>query len=168
MSKLNLIKFRGIVNKMANWCIENWNNFSLQFKKFKINIFEMQKLNPSSLKKRNTIINGNFSNKMLALHEFCECNSGDFCGFVMSFENEAHLTALAKLQFYSDPYGENLIYELAANTTVKHFLNSIVFDQTKVWVNYTPGTRVFYNEDWSSYPLDSHLPCSLVFVPKIW
>ena len=105
---------------------------------------------------------------MIALHELFDFNSNNYSGFIISFEKESSLTALAKLQFYSDSSGKNLIYEIAANKKMKKNIKSVVFNQTKVWMHYQEGSRVFNTSDWNLFTNESSLLCSFVYIPRIW
>jgi len=131
--------------------MEQWNNFNSQFRKFKIDLFTEYNKSFSQYSKKNIVNYSNFNNKMIALHEIFDFDPNNYSGFVISFEKEANLTALAKLQFYSDCYGENLIHEIAANKKNKQKIESVVFNQTKVWMYYHTGSRVFNTSDWNLY-----------------
>ncbi len=164
---------RSIVENLINSSINNWKGLDIQFKKFSLNLFEEQNKLPNDLKKPNIMSLGNFNNKMFALHELCAFKQDElkkFCGFVLSFEKEAKLIPLAKLQFYSDSYGENLIHEVSAHNSDKTNLMEILFNHTQVWFCYSSGTSVFANAEWKLYMSKENfnLSCSLVFIPEIW
>ena len=77
----------------------------------------------------------------------------------------------SKIYFYDDPYGETLIHEIVAIKKSKNNLESIVFNHSKIWMTYTPGTKAFvpaYDYWDPTVTRDSSLRCSLVFVPDTW
>jgi len=111
---------------------------------------------------------GNMGNKLLALHELADLNSASFCGVILSFEQTAVLGPNAKISFYSDKDGVNLIHEITAIKNTMSNLQSIIFNHSKIWMHYTPGTRAFYIHDWHLQTRDSELPCCLTFIPYYW
>ncbi len=154
---------------ILNFCMKSWQELEKSFIKIKTDLFHEYNVNYNeSLKSDKVFKLGNFSNKLLSLHELTSMSSSNFAGIVLTFEKEAYLGPNAKLSFYSDPYGENLIHQIVSIKTSKYNLESVVFDYNKVWMVYTPGTRAFSIFEWYIVSRDSHLPCSIVFVPQSW
>jgi hypothetical protein len=154
---------------IIQWCMKNWETIDKSFLKIKSNLFKEFNVNYNEvLRSRNVFHVGNFSHKMLALHELTEIDISSFAGIVLTFEKEAYLGPHAKISFYSDPYGENLIHEIISIKTIKYNLESVVFNYPKVWMYYHPGTRAFSIFEWFTQSRDSHLPCSIVYVPYTW
>ena len=78
---------------------------------------------------------------------------------IITFSKEAKLIPNAKVIFYSDPYGENIINEINSNTN----LESIVFNYSKIWLKFTEGVD-FLNSDNNK----SNLECIVSLVPYNW
>ena len=154
---------------IIQWCMNNWDNLDNHFLKIKTDLFaEYNTRYDGKLRTKEMFHIGNFNKKMLALHELCRFDISNFAGIILSFEKEATLGPHAKISFYSDPYGENLVDEIYSIKTTKNNLESVVFNYPKIWMHYTPGTRAFYIFEWYFQNRDSFLPCSIVFIPHIW
>jgi len=158
------------VNELIiQWSMNNWDNLDNHFLKLKTDLFaEYNTRYDGKLRTKEMFHIGNFNKKMLALHELCRFDISNFAGIILSFEKDATLGPQAKISFYSDPYGENLVDEIYSIKTTKNNLETVVFNYPKIWMHYTPGTRAFYIFEWYTQNRDSFLPCSLVFVPHIW
>lgn len=160
------------VSLLKDWCLDKFKDLDKSFKKIKIqNLFAeyMQTMNHfKEGEKKSAFKIGNMGNKLLALHELYDIDLNNFSGMVLSFDKTALLGPNAKLSFYSDPYGEHLIHEIIAVKNTRNNLESVVFNQPRVWLYYTPGTRAFYIHDWYVQSRDSELPCNLTFVPYHW
>jgi len=158
------------VNELIiQWSMNNWDNLDNHFLKIKTDLFaEFNTRYDGKLRTKEMFHIGNFNKKMLALHELFRFDISNFAGIILSFEQEAILGPHAKISFYSDPYGENLVDEIYSIKTTKSNLETVVFNYPKIWMNYTPGTRAFYIFEWYTLNRDSYLPCSIVFVPHIW
>ena len=174
ISNLN-IDGQSALSLVIKWCMTNWSQLPSQFQIISTNLFTEYTRNTSanaktvSLPSKEMFHVGNFSNKLLALHElFGESASVQHCGIILTFDKTANLGPHAKLTFYSDPYGENAIHEIDSFKTLTSNLESCVFNYPKVWMNYTPGTRAFYTFEWDLQTRDSNLPCTIAFVPYNW
>ena len=174
ISNLN-IDGQSALSLVIKWCMTNWSQLPSQFQIISTNLFTEYTRNTSanaktvSLPSKEMFHVGNFSNKLLALHElFGESASVQHCGIILTFDKNANLGPHAKLTFYSDPYGENAIHEIDSFKTLTSNLESCVFNYPKVWMNYTPGTRAFYTFEWDLQTRDSNLPCTIAFVPYNW
>jgi len=158
------------VNELIiQWSMNNWNNLDDHFLKLKTDLFaEYNTRYDGKLRTKEMFHIGNFNRKMLALHELCRFDISNYAGIILSFEKEAILGPHAKISFYSDPYGENLVDEIESIKTTKSNLETVVFNCPKIWMHYTPGTRAFYIFEWYTLNRDSFLPCSIVFIPHVW
>ena len=102
--------------------MNEWENFAKNLKTVTVNLykdyFEKSNILFNNSKEKNLFHLSNYSNKLLALHELInlesKIDSSDICGLLIKFNNEAKLEANAKLTFYSDPYGENIIGEITS------------------------------------------------------
>lgn len=154
---------------IIQWCIDNWNQLDNHFLKIKTDLFAEYNIRyDGKLRTKEMFHIGNLNKKMLALHELCRFDISNFAGIILSFEQAATLGPHAKISFYSDPYGENLVDEIYSIKTTKNNLETVIFNYPKIWMHYTPGTRAFYIFEWFMTNRDSYLPCSIVFVPHIW
>jgi hypothetical protein len=122
----NIINDLKIDNSPANkllltWCMEKWENFDKYYIKIRTNLFKEYNINfNENLRNANIFNIGNFSRKMLALHELSDFDKSNYAGMVLTFEKEAFLGPHAKVSFYSDPYGENLIQEIVSIKSIKN------------------------------------------------
>ncbi len=153
---------------LNNWCFESWQNLLKETKHLRFDIFKEYKTLFNNMRTKEQFNLGNMGNKLIALHELSNINSESYCGIILSFEQTAILGPNAKLSFYSDKDGVNLIYEITSIKNTMSNLQSIIFNQSKIWMNYTPGTRAFYIHDWHLQTRDSELPCCLSFIPHYW
>lgn len=181
-SEINLNKiFSGLtinnssaLSMVIKWCISNWSNLASSFQIISTNLFKEYTRNISfnaqtTLTSKEMFHMGNFSNKLLTLHElFGDTSSTQHCGIILTFTEKANLGPHAKLTFYSDPYGESVIHEIDSFKTLTSNLESCVFNYPKIWMNYTPGTRAFYSFDWDLQTRDSDLPCTITLIPYHW
>jgi hypothetical protein len=157
------------VTLLKDWCLGKFGDLNKSFVKIKIpNLFAEYMRQFKEGEKKSAFKIGNMGNKLLALHELYDIDLNNFSGVVLSFDKTALLGPNAKLSFYSDPYGEHLIHEIIAVKNTRNNLESVVFNQPRVWLYYTPGTRAFYIHDWYVQSRDSELPCNLTFVPYTW
>jgi hypothetical protein len=162
-----VINGQPLVSLISSWCMTCWDSIDKDFKKLRTNLFN-EYYNKDIHRSRQIFNTGNFGNRMLAIHELANLKTSDFAGLILTFEKDAYLGPQSKISFYSDPYGENLVHEIQSIKTSKYNLESIVFNYSKIWMYYTPGTRAFYIDDWYIQSRDSFLPCSIVFLPHIW
>lgn len=153
---------------LKNWCFESWENLLDEIKHLRFDLFKEYMTQFNLMRTENQFNIGNMGNKLLALHELGNFDTNNICGIILSFEQSAILGPNAKLSFYSDKDGVNLIHEITAIKNTKSNLQSIIFNYSKIWMNYTPGTRAFYIHDWHMQTRDSNLPCCLSFIPHYW
>ena len=162
--------------KNKNWVIKEWENLSNNLKTITVNLYtdyiEKSNILFNTSKGNNLFHLSNYNNKLLALHELVKLESqideSDICGIIITFNNNAKLEANAKLTFYSDPYGENIIGEISSFKTITNNLPTYIFNYPKVWLKYTPGTRCFYIYEWDTVPIGSDLPCIITAIPYNW
>jgi hypothetical protein len=160
---------RNVNELVTKWCMDSWDNIDKSFKKIRANLYNEYNVNYNESLRSKRIFNiGNFSRKMLALHELLDVDISNYASIILSFEKDAFLGPHSKISFYSDPYGENLIHEIQAIKTTKNNLESIVFNYPKIWMHYTPATRAFYIFEWFVTSRDSNLSCSLIYLPHNW
>jgi hypothetical protein len=160
---------RSVNELVMKWCMDNWDNIDKSFKKIKTNLYNEYNVNYNENLRSKRVFNiGNFSRKMLGLHELVEVDISNYASIVLSFDKDAYLGPHSKISFYSDPYGENLVHEIQAIKTTKTNLDSIVFNYPKIWMHYTPATRAFYIFEWFVTSRDSNLQCSLTYLPHKW
>ena len=169
------------INKSKNeyikkWVINEWENLGKNLKTITVNLYKdyIEKSNVLfNTKNGNNIYHlSNFNNRLLALHELVKSESNidtsDICGILITFKDSTALEANAKLTFYSDPYGENVIGEITSFKTITSNLPTYIFNYPKVWLKYTPGTRCFYIYEWSTVEIGSDLPCLITAIPCNW
>ena len=165
-----------VLMHLLQWCLSNWNNLTRNFKSIHVNLFSQYmttNANNNTVIIKNKFHLGNFTNKLIALHELFSINTSNTqnnqnCGMIITFHKNAVLGPHAKLSFYSDPYGGELITEINSFKTQTPNLETVVFNYSKIWMHYTPGTRAFYIEDWDKETRDSDLPCVLTLIPYTW
>ena len=171
-NKINKIKTENI----KKWVMKEWKDLGQNLKTITVNLYK------DFIEKSNILFNtpegkniyhvGDFNYRLIALHELVKLESdfdtSDICGLLVTFKTETFLEANAKLTFYSDPYGENIIGEISSFKTNTSNLPTYIFNFPKVWVKYTPGTRCFYIYEWSTVPIGSNLPCSITAIPCKW
>ena len=161
---------------IKKWVINEWENLGKNLKTITVNLYkdyiEKSYLLSNSSKGENLYHLSNFNNKLLALHELIKLESdidtSNICGILITFKEKTALEACAKLTFYSDPYGENVIGEITSFKTITSNLPTYIFNYPKVWLKYTPGTRCFYIYEWSTVALGSDLPCLITAIPCNW
>ena len=166
------------IDNIYNWCcnILNEVNFDKMFTKARINLStEFNKKLNNNVKSEKQFKLGIFNSKLLALHELMPISKSNgnavnkYSTIILSFEkNNCQLGANAKLSFYSDPYGENLIDEIYSIKNKKDKLNSIIFNYPKVWLNIKPGTNAFAGYNTFATDHEINLPCSIIYVPTEW
>ena len=171
-NKINKIKNENI----KKWVMQEWKDLDKNLKTITANLYK------DFIEKSNILFNtpegkniyhvGDFNYRLIALHELVKLESdfdtSDICGLLITFKTETFLEANAKLTFYSDPYGENVIGEISSFKTNTSNLPTYIFNFPKVWVKYTPGTRCFYIYEWSTVPIGSNLPCLITAIPCNW
>ncbi len=169
------------INKIKNdnikkWVMEEWKNLDKNLKTITVNLYK------DYIEKSNILFNtpegqkiyhvGDFNYRLIALHELVKIQSdfdtSDICGLLITFEQKAFLEANAKLTFYSDPYGEDIIGEISSFKSSRNNLPTYIFNFPKVWVKYTPGSRCFYLYEWDTIPIGSDLPCLITAIPCNW
>jgi hypothetical protein len=78
---------------IIKWCMENLDKLDSHFKKIRVNLFTEYNVNYleclSKKKNKNIFHIGNFSHKMLALHELIEFDRTKYSGIVLTFEKNA-------------------------------------------------------------------------------
>ena len=171
-NKINKIKTENI----KKWVMKEWKDLDKNLKTITVNLYK------DYIEKSNILFStpegqkiyhvGDFNYRLIALHELVKLESdfdtSDICGLLITFKTETFLEANAKLTFYSDPYGENVIGEISSFKTNTSNLQTYIFNFPKVWVKYTPGTRCFYIFEWSTVPIGSNLPCLITAIPCNW
>ena len=169
------------LNKMKNenikkWVMKEWKDLDKNLKTITVNLYKdyIEKSNVlfSTPEGQNIYHEGDFNYRLIALHELVKLESdfdtSDICGLLITFKTETFLEANAKLTFYSDPYGENVIGEISSFKTNTSNLQTYIFNFPKVWLKYTPGSRCFYIFEWSTVPIGSNLPCLITAIPCNW
>ena len=171
-NKINKVKNEN----MKNWVMNEWKDLDKNLKTITVNLYK------DYIEKSNILFNtpegkkiyhvGDFNYRLIALHELVKLESdfdtSDICGLLITFKSDTSLEANAKLTFYSDPYGENVIGEISSSKLTTYNLQTYIFNFPKVWVKYTPGTRCFYIYDWYTVPIGSNLPCLITVIPFNW
>ena len=151
ISKNNKIKNSQFLKE---WTLKKWSELEKDVKIFKMDLFENIKYNNGSL---------------LPIHELCLGKSDDYNQYneiIISFDTSAFLGPQATLRFYSDEDGTNLLYEVQSIKKEKYDLQSIVLNRSKIYIEYIPGTTIFYSSEWFLHSRDSSLPCSITFIPN--
>ena len=108
------------------------------------------------------------SGSLLPLHKLClkENDNNKYNHIIISFDSEAFLGPQASLRFYADEEGTNLLYEIQSIKKERYGLQSIIINKPEVYIEYTPGTTVFYLSEWFLHSRDSNLPCIVAFIPN--
>ena len=171
-NKINKIKNENI----KKWVMKEWQDLDKNLKTITVNLYKdyIEKSNIlfSTPEGQNIYHVGDFNYRLIALHELVKLESDfdttDICGLLITFNKDTFLEANAKLTFYSDPYGENVIGEISSFKTNTYNLQTYIFNFPKVWLKYTPGTRCFYIYEWSTVPIGSNLPCLITAIPCNW
>ena len=147
-------------NKLKNnpilkeWTLNKWSELEKDVKIFNMELFENIKYNNGSL---------------LPIHEFClgkEEDYNKYSSIIISFDTSAFLGPQATLRFYSDEEGTNLLYEVQSIKKEKYDLQYIILNRSKVYIEYVPGTTIFYSSEWFMHSRDSSLICSVTFIPN--
>ena len=140
-------------NKYLNdWLQNKWKNLKNDVKLFNIELFSSIKYN-----------NGSY----YPLHYLISQEEIDnYSNIIISFDITSFLGPQATLKFYSDEEGKNLIYEIQSIKKEKYNLKSIFINYNKVYLEYIPGTTIFYSSEWFLHSRDSYLPCKITFIPK--
>ena len=139
--------------ELQKFILDQWKKLQDDIKIFNINLFQTIKLNSGSL---------------LPLRRLCmgEINDNKYNQIIISFDSNAFLGPQATLRFYSDPEGTNLLYEIQSIKKEKYGLQSILIKNQEVYVEYIPGTTIFYLGEWHLHSRDSNLPCIVAFIPN--
>ena len=171
-NKINKIKNENI----KKWVMQEWKDLDKNLKTVTLNLYkdyiEKQNILFSTQEGKNIYHVGDFNYRLIALHELVKLkddfDTSDICGLLITFKSKISLEANAKLTFYSDPYGENVIGEISSSKTNTNYLQTYIFNFPKVWLKYTPGSRCFYIYEWSTVPIGSDLPCLITAIPCNW
>ena len=133
--------------------LNQWKELNNEIKIFNIDLFNNIKLNSGSL---------------LPLHKLClnEKENNKYNQLIISFDSDAFLGPQATLRFYSDEEGTNLLYEIQSIKKEKYGLESIIINKPEVYIEYIPGTTIFYLGEWYMHSRDSNLPCIVAFLPN--
>ena len=141
--------------------LNQWKQLHDDIKIYNINLFQNIKLNSGSL---------------LPLRKLCMklddkdddniSTNNKYNKIIISFDSNAFLGPQATLRFYSDEEGKNLLYEIQSIKKEKYGLQSILINNSEVYVEYIPGTTVFYLGEWYLHSRDSDLPCIVAFIPN--
>jgi len=136
-----------------NLILNQWKELNNNIKIFNIELFNNIRLNSGSL---------------LPLHKLClsENENNKYNQIIISFDSNAFLGPQATLRFYSDEEGTNLLYEIQSIKKEKYGLQSIIINKPEVYIEYIPGTTIFYLGEWFLHSRDSNLPCIVAFVPN--
>ena len=123
--------------------LNQWKQLHDDIKIYNINLFQNIKLNSGSL---------------LPLRKLCMklddkdddniSTNNKYNKIIISFDSNAFLGPQATLRFYSDEEGKNLLYEIQSIKKEKYGLQSILINNSEVYVEYIPGTTVFYLGEW--------------------
>ena len=162
-SNTNLINVNENINENSEILLKNielqkfilnqWKQLHDDIKIFNINLFQNIKLNSGSLLPLGKLLMG-------------EANHNKYNQIIISFDSNAFLGPQATLRFYSDQEGTNLLYEIQSIKKEKYGLQSILINNQEVYVEYIPGTTVFYLGEWHLHSRDSNLPCIVAFIPN--
>ena len=112
----------------------------------------------------NIIAESNSDRKFFPLHY----QDSNFCGLVLCFKQEAFLCSNSKLQFFSDPEGSDLIYEVKAGAQGKGNLSPIVFKTGKVWCTHYSFIDIKCSQYNTSFSGPSTLSCRVYGIPEDW
>ena len=137
------------INK--EWAISKWKSLCDDMTIINVDIFECVKY-----------INGS----LIWLNELSGKNEDDIEKIIISFDVSAFLGPMAALRFYADEDKTELLYEVQSIKKEKNDLKSIILNRNKVYLEYIPGTTIFYGSEWFLHSKNSFLPCSIAFVPK--
>ena len=141
--------------------LNQWKKLHDDIKIYNINLFQNIKLNNGSLLPlRKLCMNKNENN------EDNISTNNKYNQIIISFDSNAYLGPQATLRFYSDEEGKNLLYEIQSIKKEKRGLQSILINNPEVYVEYIPGTTVFYLGEWHLHSRDSDLPCIVAFIPN--
>ena len=140
--------------ELQKFLLDQWKKLKDDIKIFNIDLFQNIKLNSGSL----------LPLRQLCMGEINETNK--YNQIIISFDSNAFLGPQATLRFYSDQEGTNLLYEIQSIKKEKYGLQSILINNQEVYVEYIPGTTVFYLGEWYLHSRDSHLPCIVAFIPN--
>jgi hypothetical protein len=116
--------------------LEQWKELNNDIKIFNLELFSNIKLNSGSL---------------LPLRKLClneEKNDGKYSQIIISFDANAFLGPQATLRFYADEEGTDLLYEIQSIKKEKYGLQSIIINKPEVYIEYIPGTTIFYLSEW--------------------
>ena len=139
--------------ELQKFILNQWKMLHDDIAIFNIDLFQNIKLNSGSL---------------LPLRKLCmgDINSNKYNQIIISFDSNAFLGPQASLRFYSDAEGTNLLYEIQSIKKEKYGLQSILINNAEVYVEYIPGTTIFYLGEWHLHSRDSNLPCIVAFIPN--
>ena len=141
--------------------LNQWKKLHDDIKIYNINLFQNIKLNNGSLLPlRKLCMNMN------EINEENISTNNKYNQIIISFDSNAYLGPQATLRFYSDEEGKNLLYEIQSIKKEKRGLQSILINNPEVYVEYIPGTTVFYLGEWYLHSRDSDLPCIVAFIPN--
>ena len=146
-SMLKSVEFKKLI-------LEQWKELNNDIKIFNLELFSNIKLNSGSL---------------LPLRKLClneEKNDGKYSQIIISFDANAFLGPQATLRFYADEEGTDLLYEIQSIKKEKYGLQSIIINKPEVYIEYIPGTTIFYLSEWFLHSRDSNLPCIAAFIPN--
>ena len=139
--------------ELQKFILNQWKKLQDEVKIFNINLFQNIKLNNGSLLPFSRLLMG-------------EKTENKYNQIIISFDTNAFLGPQASLRFYSDPEGTDLLYEIQSIKKEKHCLQSILINNQEVYVEYIPGTTVFYLGESHLHSRDSDLPCIIAFIPN--
>ena len=122
--------------------MQEWKDLDKNLKTVTLNLYkdyiEKQNILFSTQEGKNIYHVGDFNYRLIALHELVKLkddfDTSDICGLLITFKSKISLEANAKLTFYSDPYGENVIGEISGFKTITNNLPTYIFNYPKVWL----------------------------------
>ena len=155
------------LSNLTSLCIDKIKTFSENLKR--IQIADLSKEYHKDPPTKPLFKIATMGSKLLSLHTLCGIeNVNEYCGCIISFEQNGILGPNAKMNFYGDPNGQNLLKELSSPKTSRSLIESALFTQSEVYMEYIEGTTAFYINDWNIQSRDSTLPCYITFIPFEW
>jgi other hect domain ubiquitin protein ligase E3 len=172
--KLNWIESSIIPSREAElveWCVISWHKLrdDLSESARTLDIVEVtnalmgQQL-PLPSTPENIISESHSDRKYFPLHY----QDSNFCGLVLCFKQDAFLCSNSKLQFFADPEGAELIYEVKAGTQGKGSLAPIVFQSGKVWCTHFTFIDIKCSQYNTNFSGPSILNCRVYGIPESW
>lgn len=154
---------------LHKWCIDAWQSLADQIN---ASTATMSLTDAAEVFTRADLANGGFikgkdGNIIFPLHTYAK-GKGDNGAAVITFEISAFLSPNSKLKFYSDPFGQNLVYQINVGKSPIQSIPPIVINHGKVWCHFHQGTTANLSIAQQEKTVPSSLPCCITLIPAAW